>query len=100
MVRLSIQKPQSGWMYLTRPRAEHLLRPLDRARDLVGRLDLGRLDVDDAEPEADLRAQIAEHRELLGRPVRGLHDDVIDMQRVEIIDQLAPTCPSGSIWPP
>ena len=56
MPRLSIQKPQSGWMYFTRPTPKDLVGVLDRAGDRVGRFDLGLLDVDHAEAEADLAA--------------------------------------------
>ena len=48
------------------PAAEHFLGPFDCARDLIRGLDFRRFNVDDAEPEPDLRTQIAEYRELLG----------------------------------
>src|SRR5215471_2284766 len=45
------------------------LRGLDRARDGVGCLDFGALDVNYADTHPDLRAEILEHRQLLDRPV-------------------------------
>jgi hypothetical protein len=69
---------------------EHLLGALDRPRHRVGRFDLGRLDVDDAEAEADLGLQALEHRELLGRAMRALEDDVVGVERVQVAHQLLP----------
>src|SRR5215203_4789233 len=59
------------------PTAAHQsLGAFDAARDLVGGLDHGRLDVDDAQAEADLRPQLAEGGELFRRPVGRFHDDM------------------------
>ena len=69
------------------------------ARDRVGGLDHGRLDVDDAEAEADLRPQLAEHGEFFRRSMRGFHHDMIDVKRVEIVDQLSHS-PFWIVWPP
>jgi hypothetical protein len=70
--------------------SQGFLGALDRARDLLGRFDLGALDVDDAETEPDVLAQFLEHGELLRRAVRAFHDDVVDLQRVQVVDQLRP----------
>src|ERR1700752_1419575 len=70
--------------------ADHFFGPFDCAGDLIRGLDFRRFDVDDAEPEPDLRTQIAECRELLRRTMRSLHHDMIDMQGVAVADQLAP----------
>src|SRR5688572_31392768 len=51
-------------------------------------LDLGALDVHHAQAEADFAAQLLEHRELLRRAVRRLHDDMVDLEGVEIVHQL------------
>src|SRR4029077_7784850 len=67
------------------------LGAFDAARDLVGGLDHGRLDVDDAEAEADLRTQLAERGLFFRRSVGGFHYDMIDVKRVEIVDEVVPT---------
>src|SRR5271156_5324916 len=51
---------------------------------------VGVLDVDDAEAKADFGAQFLEYGEFFWRPMRVLHHDMIDMQTVQVIDQLAP----------
>jgi hypothetical protein len=70
--------------------AQDLVCALDGACDLVRALDLGALDVDDAEAEADLAPQVLEHRELFRRAMRGLHHDMVDLERVEVLHQLRP----------
>src|SRR5688572_31262899 len=52
-------------------------------------LDLGALDVHHAQAEADFAAQLLEHRELLRRAVRRLHDDMVDLEGVEVVHQRA-----------
>lgn len=88
----ALQHPEAAvGMDVTDPAlAEHLVGVFDRPRDGVRRLDLGPLDVDNTEAEADLRAQVTEHLEFLLRTVRGFHDDVIDFEAVQIVHQLVP----------
>src|SRR5262245_55654508 len=87
----ALEHPEAavGMDVLDASRPDRPLRGLDRARDGVRGLDFGALDVNYTDTHPDLRAQIPEHRQLLDRPVRAFHDDVVDVQRVEIIDELA-----------
>src|SRR5262245_22446255 len=72
------------------PRAKNLVGSLDRPGDRFSGFNLGALDVDHAEPKSDFWAKVLEYLQLLGRTVRILHDDMIDMKAVEIIHQLTP----------
>src|SRR5262245_3886197 len=81
----ALEHPEPAvWMHIGHPAgSEDFLRALDGARDGIRGLDLSRFDVDDAKPEADLRPQVAEGLELVRRPVRGFHHDMIDRERIE-----------------
>ena len=89
----AFEHPEAAiWVDVAQPAvAEQVRGALDGAGDPVGAFDLRDLDIDDAEPEADLRAQALEGGQFLGRPVGDLHDDMIDMERVQIVDQPVPT---------
>ena len=90
MLRLSIQKPQSGWMYFTRP-CPSIFSARSIARAICSAdLDLGALDVDDAEAEADLRASSLNTASSSGGRCAVSMTMWSTLQRVEIVDQLRP----------
>ena len=61
---------------------QHFFNMLNGARDLIGRFGFGLLDVDHTQAKADLGVEVAEHFELIHRPVRAFHHHVVDVQGV------------------
>ena len=90
MERLSIQKPQSGWIQPTRPGAEDTFGALDGAATSSGGLDVVDLDVDHADAELDLRVHVLQRLQILRRTVGHFEHQVIHVQLVEEVDQRAP----------
>jgi hypothetical protein len=88
--RFSIQKPHPGGCISPARDPGIFPRARWRARSRPALSTSGALDVHHAQSEADLAPQPLEHRQFLGRPVRDFHDDVVHLQRVQIIHQLVP----------
>ena len=44
-------------------------------------------------PKPQIGPEIAEHNQLFERPVGVFHDDMVGMERVEVVDQLVPAAP-------
>ena len=62
--------------------SDRLFRPLDGTRHIIGTLNFGPLDVDNAEPHSDFLSQVFEHRQLAGGTMRVLHHYVVNVKAV------------------
>ena len=88
--RLSIHRPQSRVDEGDALLADRPGRFLDAGGDEAGALDHRRLDVDDAEAEADSRVDLPEVGELAVAAVGELEQHVVAAQVAEVVDELIP----------
>ena len=90
MERLSIQKPQSGWMKRMRSGPAAATRVFYAAGDLFGCLDVVDLDVDHADAEGDARVDLLQGVQVALWAVGEFEHQVVSAQFVEKVDQGAP----------
>ena len=78
MERLSIQKPQSGWMKRMRSGPAAAAAASMRSGDLFSRFDVVDLDVNHADADADTRVDLLQGSQVARRAVGEFEHQVID----------------------